>query len=59
MTNLTSLILQLDNNIIGDVGVQKLGESLNNMNNLIELSLHLEDNYIDNTGFEVIVIDLE
>ena len=51
LTNLTSLSLDLESNVIGDDGSIELGDSLTNLSLLSYLNLNLKDNYIDNTGF--------
>ena len=55
MDNLTSLTLDLSNNLIGSEGAGVIADSLSNLTSLNYLDLNLESNYIDNVGFEMLV----
>ena len=55
MDNLTSLTLDLSNNLIESEGAGVIADSLSNLTSLTYLDLNLEDNNIDNVGFEMLV----
>ena len=55
MTNLTSLNINLESNLISNNGAIELGNNLSNLSLLSYLYLNLKDNYIDNTGFEYLL----
>ena len=44
----------LESNLISNNGAIELGNNLIYLTELIELELNWKDNYIDNTGFEII-----
>ena len=52
LTNLTSLDLNLESNLISNNGAIELGNNLIYLTELIDLELNLKDNYIDNSGLE-------
>ena len=52
LTNLTSLNINLESNLINSNGAIELGNNLIHLTELIELELNLKDNYIDNLGLE-------
>ena len=59
MINLIDLEMNLeDGGIDNDMG-RKISSGLGNLSKLEKLNLSLEDNYIDNIGFEIILENLE
>ena len=56
MVQLTDLKLDLRNNSIDNQKINILVNGLSNLNNLNNLELNLKNNYIDNTGFEALLI---
>ncbi len=59
MSNLTSLVLDWSNNLIGSEGAIVLGETLITLINLEYLDYSLMNNYIDNSGFEPMLESLK
>ena len=47
--------MNLKDNEIGNDNANKITEVINNLNNLVDLKLNLENNNIDNDGFEVML----
>ena len=59
ITKLTSLELYLGKNQIGNNGISEIGNSLSNLSLLNYLNLDLNEIGINNTGFGIVLENLE
>ena len=59
MIKLVDLELSLEDGGVDNEMVRKIGKGLSGLSNLKKLELNLEDNYIDNFGFGIMLEDLE
>ncbi len=59
LNKLKWLVLDFGENSIKNDGGKVIGNNLINLKNLVKLSLNLEDNYIDNVRFEIILENVE